>query len=47
VQSKEGDEMKDILFWLAIIPSIVLIWVFAGLLLLQGWGVFKEWRGKK
>jgi hypothetical protein len=38
--------MKDILFWLAIIPSIVLIWVFAGLLLLEGWKAFKEWRAR-
>jgi hypothetical protein len=39
--------MKDILFWLAIIPSIVLLWAFAGLLLIEGWSVFKEWRSRK
>jgi len=39
--------MKDILFWLAIIPSIVLIWIFMGLLLVEGWRTLKELREKR
>lgn len=39
--------MKDILFWLVITPSIVLLWVFMGALLVEGWKAFKEWRERK
>ena len=39
--------MSDILFWLVIIPGVLLLWIFNGLLLLEGWKVFKEWRERK